>query len=85
MECMSLLYLLTFQRSLILSTMIYVSETKGYGFSTNALKLMHSYLKNRKQKVQTNNKFSLERDVIAGVPQGSIDASILCFLFNIVY
>ena len=63
------------------------------GFSTNVLNLMHSYLKNRKQKVQINNKFSLERHVIAGVPQGSIDdryssiclLMILYFLSNIVY
>ena len=42
---------------------------------------MKSYLKNRKQKVQINNKFSLERDVIAGVPQGSIDGLLLFNLF----
>ena len=42
---------------------------------------MHSYLKNRKQKVQINNKFSLERNVIAGVPQGSIDGPLLFNLF----
>ena len=34
---------------------------------------MHSYLKNRKPKVQVNKKFSLERDVIAGFVQGSVD------------
>ena len=38
-----------------------LAKLKAYGFSTNALNLMHSYLKNRKQKVQINNKFSLER------------------------
>ena len=42
---------------------------------------MHSYLKNRKQKVQINNKFSLERNVIAGVQQGSIDRLLLFILF----
>ena len=38
-----------------------LAKLKAYGFSTNALNLMHNYLKNRKQKVQINNKFSLER------------------------
>ena len=55
---------------------------------------MHNYLKNRKQKVQINNKFNLERNVIGGVPQGSIDRLLLFnlfindlvfFLSNIVY
>ena len=35
----------------------------------------------RKQKAQINNKFSLEGNVIAGVPQGSIDGSLLFNLF----
>ena len=58
-----------------------LAKLKAYGFSTNALNLMHSYLKNRKQKVQINNKFSLERKVIARVPQGSIDGPLL---FNLI-
>ena len=58
-----------------------IAKLKAYGFSKEALKLMKSYLKNRKQKVQINNKFSSERDVIAGVPQGSIDGSLLFNLF----
>ena len=42
---------------------------------------MYSYLKNRKQKVQISNKFILERNVIAGVPQESIDRLLLFNLF----
>ena len=42
---------------------------------------MHSYLNNRKQQVQINNKFSSESNVIAGVPQGSIDGLLLLILF----
>ena len=33
---------------------------------------MHSYLNNKKQQVQMNNKLSLESTVIAGVSQGAI-------------
>ena len=69
-----------------------LAKLKAYGFSTKALKLMH-YIKNRKQKVQINNNFSLERDVIAEVPQGLLTdhyplitlLMTLCFLFNIAY
>ena len=50
-----------------------IAKLKAYGFPEEALKLMKSYLKNQKQKVQIN-KFSSERHVIAGVPEGSIDA-----------
>ena len=42
---------------------------------------MHSYLNNRKQQVQINNKFSSESTVIAGVPQDSIDGPLLFNLF----
>ena len=58
-----------------------IAKLKAYEFSKEALKLMKSYLKNRKEKVQINNKFSSKRDVIAGVPQGSIDCSLLFNLF----
>ena len=54
-----------------------ISKLKAYGFSKEVLKLMKSYLKNRKQLVQITNKFSSERDVIAGVPQGSMDGPLL--------
>ena len=48
-----------------------IAKRKAYGFSKEALKLKKSFLKSRKQKMQINNKFHSERDVIAGVPQGS--------------
>ena len=46
-----------------------LAKLKLYGFSLNAVKLMYSYLKNRKQQV------------IAGVSQGSIDGPLLFNLF----
>ena len=42
---------------------------------------MLNYLKNRKQQVQINNKFSSENIVIAGVPQSSIDGPLI---FNLL-
>ena len=38
-----------------------IAKLKAYGISKEALKLMKSYLKNRKQKMQINNKLSSER------------------------
>ena len=58
-----------------------IAKLKAYGFSKEALTLMKNYLKNQKQKVQINNKFSSEKDVIRGVPQGSIDGPLLFNLF----
>ena len=55
-----------------------LAKLKAHGFSINALDLMHICSKNRKQKVQINN---LERNVIAGVSQGSIDGPLLFNLF----
>ena len=42
---------------------------------------MDSYLNNRKQQVQVNNKFSSESAVIAGFSQSSIDGPLLLSLF----
>ena len=58
-----------------------IAKLKAYGFSKEALKLIKSYLKNRKQKAQIKNKFSSETDVVAGVPRGSIDGPLLFNLF----
>ena len=36
-----------------------LAKPKAYRYSTNAVNHMHSSLKNKKQKVQINNKFSV--------------------------
>ena len=38
-----------------------LANLKASGFSTKAVYLMHSYIKNRKQKVPIDHKLSLER------------------------
>ena len=58
-----------------------LAKLKAYGFSKQALSFMCSYLKNRRQRVQINNKFSSLKEVIAGVPQGSIEGPLLFSLF----
>ena len=53
----------------------------SFDLSLNALKLMHSYVSNRKQQVQINTKFSSKNTVIVRVRQGSIDGPLLFNLF----
>ena len=58
-----------------------LAKLKAHEFPLNAVKLMRSYLKNRKQQVQINNKFNSENIVTVGVPQGPIDGPLL---FNLL-
>ena len=58
-----------------------LEKLKVYGFSINALDLMCSYLKNRKQSVQINNNFSCAKKAHAGAPQSSFDGPFLFTLF----
>ena len=58
-----------------------LAKLRAYRFSMNALDLMCSYLKNRKQPVQINNNFSSTKKIHAGVPQVSIDRTLLFNLF----
>ena len=60
---------------------LFLAKLTAYGFSTSALNLLYSYLKNRKQKEVMNNKTSSSEVVVAGVPQGSIDGPLLFNLF----
>ena len=65
-ECVSALFLDLSKAFDTINHELLLAKLKAYRFSPNALKLMHSYLNNRKQQVQINNKFSSESTVIAG-------------------
>ena len=58
-----------------------LAKLKIYGFSQQALSFVCSYLKSRRQRVQINNKFSSLKELIAGIPQGSMDVPLLFNLF----
>ena len=64
-----------------------IAKLKAYGFSTNALLFMLSYVKNRTQRVSINSSFSTWEDIIAVVPQGSILGRLVfsIFLNDILY
>ena len=49
-----------------------IAKLKTYGFSRSALKLLHDYLSNRKQRVKINWSFSTWKEPKKGVLQGSV-------------
>ena len=49
-----------------------LAKLHAYGFSKQALAIVCSYLSNRKQRIKINNVFSSWKDLILGVPQGSV-------------
>ena len=49
-----------------------IAKLNAYGFDNLSLKLIHSYLSDRMQRVRINASFSSWRDILFGVPQGSI-------------
>ena len=49
-----------------------IAKLNSYGFSLTALKLVHNYLSNRKQRTKIYSTYSSLLEIIFGVPQGSI-------------
>ena len=57
-----------------------IAKLQAYGFHIDALKLVHDYLSNRKQRVKVNDPYSSWKDIFYGFPQGSI-LGLLCGLY----
>ena len=58
-----------------------IAKLNAYGFTLPALKLIHNYLSNRKQRVRVNDSYRLWQDILFGVPQGSILGPLLFSIF----
>ena len=60
-----------------LSHELIIAKLNAYGFSLSALKLMQSYLSERKQRTKINQAYSSWEEIPFGIPQGSIIGPIL--------
>ena len=58
-----------------------IAKLNAYGFSLPALRLIHDYLSNRKQRTRINNSYSTWMEIVFGVPQGSILGPLLFNIF----
>ena len=58
-----------------------IAKLNAYGFSLPALKLVHDYLSNRKQRTKVNRTYSSRLEIVFGVPQGSILGPLLLNTF----
>ena len=63
-----------------------IAKLHAYDVSENSLTFFYSYLKRRKQNVKINNTYSLFKELLSGVLQGSILAPIFStFLLKICF
>ena len=58
-----------------------IAKLHAYGFDTPALRLLHNYLTNRKQRVKIDGTFSSWEEILFGIPQCSILGSLLLNIF----
>ena len=54
-----------------------IAKLAAYGLSIKSLKLIFSYLNNRKQRVKVGSSYSEWLEIMYGVPQGSILGPLL--------
>ena len=58
-----------------------IAKRNAYSFSLPALKLVHDYLSNRKQRTKVNRAYSSWLEIVFGVPQGFIVGPLMFNIF----
>ena len=58
-----------------------IDKLHAYGLGIKAIKLLHSYLTDRKQRTKVNNSFSEWIEILIGIPQGSVLGPMLFSIF----
>ena len=58
-----------------------IAKLDVYGFDENIIRLIYSYLKNRKESVKIKGSLSAVKHILPGVPQGYILGPILFNIF----
>ena len=59
-----------------------IPKLDAYGFDTSSQKLIYSYLNERKQRLKINSDYSTWKEILTGVPQGSVLGPFLLNIFN---
>ena len=62
-----------------------IAKSEAYGLEISARRLIHAYLINRKQSVKVNEAYSSWKDIIFGVPQGSVLGPLFFNLSDLFY
>ena len=62
-----------------------IAKLHACGFTNPALKMVYSYLKNRWHRTKINTIFSTWKELLTGVPQGSILGPLLFNIYIYIY